>query len=209
MIFPLQRQKEFYDLLDRQAELVQETARALRRLVHDYDREKGVHQSALEIRELEHRGDALEEEMIHRLHSTFVTPLDREDLFALTAQMEMIIDVLDGVAERLDLYDVQALIPEITSLADDLERMTECLVTLVAALKDRNQSRILEHARALKAQESEMDRHYRSGVARLFRGDLAALEVLKLKEICEHLEEASDHCEKVADLVEGIAIKYA
>jgi predicted phosphate transport protein (TIGR00153 family) len=162
-----------------------------------------------DIRGIERRGDELERTIIDRLNKVFLTPLDREDIHAICNKLESILDILEGVANRAELYAIAALTPEVLAMADGLTAETAALADVVGALESLKPAKVSEAAQRLKALEAEMDRRYREGVARLFTSpEFPPLEVLKLKEILERLEEASDHCEDVTDLVEGIIIKH-
>lgn len=166
-----------------------------------------VHGSA--IRDQERRGDELERIIVERLNRAFLTPLDREDIYAIATKLEMVMDIIEGVANRAELYAIEMLTPEVLTMADLLTEETTALVNVVAALESLRSSTVSEAAQRLKLIEEEVDHSYRAGVARLFRTpDFPPLEVLKLKEVLERLEEASDHCEDVTRLVEGIIIKH-
>ena len=182
-------------------------ASALRAFFDDFGSGEGRNASTL--RGFERQGDELERTIIDRLNKVFLTPLDREDIYAISNKLESILDILEGVANRVELYAIAALTPEILAMADQLTVETAALVDVVGALESLKSSKVAEAAQHLKAIEADVDRSYREGVARLFKTpDFPPLEVLKLKEILERLEEASDHCEDVTALVEGIIIKH-
>ncbi|MBX6351319.1 MAG: DUF47 family protein [Clostridia bacterium] len=204
------KRSPFYDLLSRQAELVHAAAEhlleAIRRFDHDIERREYTQR----VREDEHAGDEIERQIIDELNRTFVTPLDREDIYAIASGMEFVLDVIEGVTDRLELYAIDRLIPEIEGQAAGLVRETAALARMIGDLRNLRKTELLKAIQELKVVESEIDRQYRAGVAALFTGgQFPAIEVFKLKEICEALEEASDHCEDVADLVERIVIKHA
>jgi predicted phosphate transport protein (TIGR00153 family) len=205
------RDKEFFRLLNEQAEAVHAGAAALQRLLENYGREgSNLAADVFAVRQFEHRGDDLERSIIHRLNQAFITPLDREDIHNIATRLEFILDVIEGVADRVELYAVETLTPEVLALGAALTAETEALREVVAALGSLKAQAVLEAGQKLKRVEGDMDRHYREGVARLFKSDqFKPLEVLKLKEILEHMEEASDQCEDVADLIEGIVLKHA
>ncbi len=162
------------------------------------------------LRGLERKGDELEQTIVERLDKAVLTPLDRQDIHAIANKLESILDILEGVANRVDLYAIAALTPEVPAMADQLAAETAVLVDVVGALESLRPAAVAEEARRLKAIEAEVDRSYREGVARLFKTpDFPPLEVLKLKEVLERLEEAADHCEDVTALVEGIILKHA
>ena len=201
------RDKTFFTLLRQQAEAVHAGATALRAFFDEFGTGQSQHSGA--VRGVERRGDELERTIVDRLNKVFLTPLDREDIYAISNKLESILDILEGVANRVELYAIAALTPEILAIADQLTVETAALVDVVGALESLKSSKVAEAAQRLKAIESDVDKSYREGVARLFKTpDFPPLEVLKLKEILERLEEASDHCEDVTALVEGIIIKH-
>ncbi|MBX5476279.1 MAG: DUF47 family protein [Clostridia bacterium] len=204
------KRSRFYDLLARQAEAVHRGAEALRSVVEHFSATTERKQWSEKVRQVEQEGDGIEREIIDELNRSFITPLDREDIYAIASGMEFILDVIEGVADRIELYSIERLIPEIEAQAAGLCRETGALVQMIADLRNLNKTELMRAIQDLKAAESEMDRHYRSGMASLFHNDkLSALEVFKLKEISEAMEEASDHCEDVADTIERIVIKHA
>ena len=198
-----------FALLHQQAEAVASGAAALRGLFQSFGDESAARAHTAQIREIERRGDELERTIFDRLNKTFLTPAGREDIYAIANKLETILDILEGAADRVELYAISALTPEVLAMADQLATEAGMLVDVLTALSTMRASRVDEAAQRLRTLESEVDRSYREGVARLFRTPgFPPLEVMKLKEILERLEEASDHCEDVANLVEAILIKH-
>ncbi len=195
-------------LLHQQAEAVASGAAALRGLFQSFGDDGATRAYTAQIREIERRGDELERTIFDRLNRTALAPFAREDIYGIANELETILDILEGAADRVELYAIAALTPEVLAIADQLAVETGMLVEVLTALASMRAHLVAEAAQRLRALESETDRCYREGVARLFKTPgFAPLEVMKLKEILERLEEASDHCEDVADLVEAILIK--
>ena len=185
-------------------------AEALRTFLGEFTGGEVASERSSAVRGIERKGDELERTIVDRLNKVFLTPLDREDIYAISNKLESILDILEGIANRVELYAIEALTPEILAMADHLTVETAALADVVGSLESLKPARVSEAAQRLKAIESAVDRIYREGVARLFKTPgFPPLEVLKLKEILERLEEASDHCEDVTTLVEGIIIKHA
>jgi predicted phosphate transport protein (TIGR00153 family) len=197
-------------LLQEQADAVHRAAEALRAYLGEF-RDPG-RAGALSgvVRGIERRGDELERAIADRLNRSAQPPQTRGDIHAMANKMESILDILEGVANRVELYSIAALIPEVAAIADQLAVETAALCEVVGSLRAPRPALPAEAARRLKAIEGDVDRLYREGVARLFNEpDFPPLEVLKLKEILERLEEASDHCEDVTALVEEVILKHA
>jgi predicted phosphate transport protein (TIGR00153 family) len=160
-----------------------------------------------EVKACERRGDEFTRDLLRRLDSTFVTPFDREDIYALAEGIDDVVDDVYHLSELLFLVPIQEMLPELEEQAAVLGRMAECTVTLIDQLEAMKGLRpMLEEIDAL---ESQGDQIYRKTVARLFSGELPALEVLKWKDIIQSAEDAMDAIEDVADTVASILIKHA
>jgi len=155
----------------------------------------------------ERRGDEFTRDLLRRLDSTFVTPFDREDIHALAEGIDDVVDDVYHLSELLFLVPIPAMLPELVEQTGVLGRMADCTVTLIDQLEAMKGLRpILEEIDAL---ESMGDQIYRRTVARLFSGELPALEVLKWKDIIQSAEDAIDAIEDVADTVASILVKHA
>ena len=155
----------------------------------------------------ERRGDEFTRDLLRRLDSTFVTPFDREDIHALAEGIDDVVDDVYHLSELLFLVPIPAMLPELVEQTGVLGRMADCTVTLIDQLEAMKGLRpMLEEIDAL---ESMGDQIYRRTVARLFSGELPALEVLKWKDIIQSAEDAIDAIEDVADTVASILVKHA
>jgi predicted phosphate transport protein (TIGR00153 family) len=165
---------------------------------------ESVHQ---EVKACERRGDEFTRDLLRRLDSTFVTPFDREDIHALAEGIDDVVDDVYHLSELLYLVPLPTVLPELVEQAAVLQRMANCTVALIDELAAMKGLRpMLEEIDTL---ESEGDQIYRRTVARLFSGELPALEVLKWKDIIQSAEDAIDAIEDVADTVASILVKHA
>lgn len=167
-------------------------------------------QEAEEMHDLEHQADKITTAIIDRLNSTFVTPLDREDIYTLAQSLDDIVDLSQGAVERMSLYrtkkpsiGAQELVRTIV-LATDQIRSAFCCLNNIHFKK----SEILAATEEIYLLESAGDTLYRQEVARLFEQEKDPIEIIKWKEILEHIEDTLDHCEDIADLLKGVVLKY-
>jgi predicted phosphate transport protein (TIGR00153 family) len=139
------------------------------------------------------------------MNSTFVTPIDREDIYRLASRLDDVMDFFEAAGDLIVLYELETLPPEMQELSDLLVRAAE--LTAAAMPRLRSLRNLSDYWIEVNRIENEADKLHRRFVARLFNGDVDALTVLKLKEVAEELEAAADAFENVADTVETIAVK--
>ena len=204
----LPAERGFYEWFEKGAATARDAARLLCRLLEDY---RDVEGRVLQITELEHQGDFIVHEALNLLSKTFITPLDGDEIRALVGAVDDVIDWIEDSADSLVLYEVEEPIPEARQLAELLLRMTEQLVEAMPLLRDkRTLPGVKPYTVEVNRLENEADRVLRLGLARLVRergGDL--FELLRWKEILEKIEEATDKCEDVADVLETVMQKEA
>jgi len=164
---------------------------------------------AKEIYEAEQEGDMLTHEVMRRLNKTFLTPVDREDIHALICRMDDILDLIWASADRAVLFKLDTSMPEAVELSKTLLSTTEVITKAVTSLKDKKYSYIQEYCIEINRLENRADRIFRSALAKLFEEAKDPIFVIKWKEIYEHLEDATDTCEDVANILEGIVLKHA
>jgi predicted phosphate transport protein (TIGR00153 family) len=160
---------------------------------------------AKRMRETEHAADDTTHNIIRRANSTFVTPFDREDIYALAAALDDVMDMMDEAVDLILLYEVDSLPAETAEQVEVLQRCAE--LTAEAMPKLEAMRSLEEFWIEINRLENTGDKSYRRILASLFKGDYEALEVLKLKDIIEALEGAIDAFETVANIVEQIAVK--
>jgi len=202
------RDMEFYDLFE------QETANlvtAAEKLVDLFDNYENVEAKAKELKELEHRGDVITHEVVARLHRTFVTPIDREDITLLVQSLDDVMDFIEAAGRTAYLYNIAQPTERARELARIVVKMARKLNEVVPRLRRRDQFPwILKQCVEINTLENEADDVQHAALAELFevcRTD--ACEVIKWREIYEHLESATDRGEDVANVLEGIVLKHA
>jgi uncharacterized protein Yka (UPF0111/DUF47 family) len=160
---------------------------------------------------MEKNADKVTDKIIAHLNDTFITPLDREDIYALTQKIDDVIDGVQGIAERMTLYNVGESSPGAIELAALVAKSARQLEKACTYLPDLKQKRLKLEARCSRIIdiESQGDRLYRQEMAKLFRECKDPIEIIKWKEILMLLEDALDDCEDVADLLKGVLLKYA
>ncbi|WP_235558676.1 DUF47 domain-containing protein [Nocardioides sp. Leaf285] len=161
---------------------------------------------AARMREAEHAADETTHAIIRRVNQTFVTPFDREDIYALASGLDDVMDCMDEVVDMLMLYEVKAMPTEL--LTDQVDVLQRCAEITAAAMPNlRSMQSLDEYWIEINRLENVGDRNHRRILAHLFSGEYKAMEVLKLKDIVEGLEAAIDAFERVANTVEQIAVK--
>ncbi len=201
----LPREEKFFDLFEQQAGHIVSASRVLEEMTLDYASAKA---KAERVKDLEHAGDTLTHEIVRRLNTTFVTPIDREDIYALGCRLDDVLDLVDAVADRLVLYKIDtptegcvAMAKIIVKTAEETDRAVRCLRTLSPFYH--------KHAVEVNRLENEADRLLGDQLALLFEGTKDAIEVIKWKELYETMEAITDRCEDVVNVIEGIILKMA
>lgn len=198
------RDDGFFPLFDQAAENLADGARLLRDLI---DRFEDLHVKHARISDCERRGDELTRTILRRLNQSFIAPFDREDIHALTEQIDDVVDDIQAVSELLLLHDVDEPLPEVRELTDVLVKAAEANVALMGKLSRlRGLDPELETIDRL---ESEADRIYRRSVAQMFSGDFNAFDVLRWKDIVEAIEDSVNGLENISDIIRGIALKHS
>ena len=201
------REEKFFDLFEDGAQNIVQASQILKKLI---DTGENVEQRVEEIAELEHKGDSITHEIIARLHRTFVTPFDREDITSLAKSLDDIMDFIDAAARAMILYKVGHPGKRAQELADIIIQATEEVEKAVLELRHRaGLKRILTRCVEINRLENAADVVYRAGMAELFEDSTDIANVIKWREIYEHLESATDRCEDVANVLEGVALKHA
>jgi hypothetical protein len=160
---------------------------------------------AKRMREAEHNADETTHAIVKRVNSTFVTPIDREDIYNLASGLDDVMDMMDEAVDLILLYEVKVLPEELSELAEVIQRCAE--LTADAMPRLRSLDSLEDYWIEVNRLENAGDKSYRRTLAQLFGGSFKALEVLKLKDIVQALEGAIDAFEKVANIVEQIAVK--
>jgi len=203
----LPREDDFFGLFERHAALTVEGAKEMQRLVSGG---QNVRALAARIKEIEHETDVITHTCVEHLHKTFITPLDRDDIHRLITRMDDVMDYIESAAAAVWLYELSDMTVPARQLADVLVRSTEAVAIAVGGLKNVKQAdTILNACIEVNRLENEGDEILRTALADLFRGARDPLLVLKWKEIYEALENATDRCEDVANIIEGVVLEHA
>ena len=160
---------------------------------------------ARRMREAEHNADETTHAIVKKVNSTFVTPFDREDIYALASGLDDVMDLMDEVVDMILLYEVKLLPPDLSTQVEVLQRCAELTASSMPNLQSLQS--LEEYWIEINRLENAGDKNHRRTIAKLFSGEFKTIEVLKLKDIVESLEEAIDAFEKVANIVEQIAVK--
>lgn len=201
------RDQEFFVLFQKASANIIEGAERLKDLLEDFN---DVRERVQAIEEVEHKGDSLTHEIIKRLNTSFVTPIDREDILALASSLDDVIDLIYGAATRLMLYKVTKTTAYAKELGFLILKSAQELHKGVLHLPlSKGRDRVYEHCVEVNSLENEADRVCRDAIADLFEYEKDPIAILKWKEIYETLETATDRCEDVANVLEGVALKNA
>ncbi len=198
---------KFFDLFNQHAELCVKGARELVALMTHFDNlERRLHA----IESIEKQADKVTFMTVGVLHKTFITPLDREDIHRLITKMDDVLDMMEDAAQTVSLYDVQVITPEAQRLAELCLGCTEKVQEAVSMLHNMNNSRkILEICEEVDRLESDADHVMHAAVSKLFRDEPDVRNLIKLKAMYEFLENVTDLCEDVANIIEGIVVENA
>src|SRR5437764_8854806 len=202
----MQRSGEFFDLFLESARNLVAATELLKDLIEDY---QDVETKAQRIKDREHEGDEITHAIIRRLNTTFVTPIDREDIYALASALDDVMDSIEAVADLFVLHRIEEPLPEMKAQADVLLRAAQQTEEAMGQLRRMARDRLEPYWVAINRLENEGDRIYRRAVADLFSGDYKAMDVLKWKDVIDNLEQAVDGLEDVSNIVESTVLKHA
>ena len=204
------RERRFFELFDGHASLVLQGSEVLIQLLRGYDERERRNERIARILELEHGADKITRETMALLHSTFVTPFDRDDIHRLISRMDDVLDSIQDTAEALQLYDIERLTPEAVQLA---ELLRECCVRMQGAVQQlatlEESALVLRLCSEIDALESQADRVLRAAVSKLFREESDVRQLIKLENVYQLLETATDQCEDVANVIQGVVLENA
>jgi predicted phosphate transport protein (TIGR00153 family) len=192
----------FYDLLTDSAKRLVDGAALLAEMLGDGNNSEDV---AKRMRDAEHLADETTHEIVRRVNTTFVTPFDREDIYNLASALDDCMDFMEEAVDLTLLYEVEHLPGELAELVEIIQRCAELTAEAMPRLKSMKD--LEEYWIEVNRLENAGDKYYRRTVAKLFSGQYEALDVLKLKDVVDSLERAIDAFEKVANIVEQIAVK--
>ena len=203
----LPKEEVFFDLFEKAAA----NAHACTvELVEFFERYDDLDARMRRVKEFEHIGDELTHEVIDRLNSSFITPLDREDIHEFVCRLDDILDRVDTAVDRVCLFRLDRPMEEARQLARCLERSTALIQEMIPLLRNmRSPEEVRVRVREVHRLESEADAIERSALVRLFENQPDPIRVIKWKNVIEVLESATDKCEDVSNVIEGIVLKNA
>jgi len=200
------RRDKFFDLFEALADKIEEGGKLFEEIVNNYEHSE---QKLSKLKEVEHEADTITHDIYHNLHNTFITPFDREDIYALASKMDTILDLIESAAVRMYLYKIKRLTKEIAELARILNESITQIRKIVYSVRNKQDAKmILGLCVVINTLENEADQVLRTAMMRLFENEKDPIELIKLKEIIQTTETATDVCEDVSNVIEGIILKH-
>jgi predicted phosphate transport protein (TIGR00153 family) len=196
----------FFGLFSSAAENMRAAAELLLDLASDFT---DVELKARRIQEREHEGDTVTHEVIKHLNTTFITPMDREDIYSLATALDDVLDAIEAAGDLFVLHAIETPLPSMVQQAEVLVRAAKQTEEAISALESLDRERLEPYWIEINSLENEGDRLYRRAVAEMFGGDYKAMDVLRWKDVSESMEEALDGLENVANIVEAVVLKHA
>jgi hypothetical protein len=197
------KDEQFFDLYGRMAAEIQEASKLLEQLLaSDPPDVSKVDQ----IRDAEHRCDTLTHDAIQRLHRTFITPFDREDLYALATTLDTVMDAIDHTASLVRLYKITVVRRGARDLGRTVSASAERMRLALEALATKKP--VNPHAVEINRLENEADHLYQEAIRGLFDTETDPIMIIKWKELYDNLERITDCCEDVANVIEGVVVKH-
>ncbi len=204
----LPRETKFYDLMNQHIDFLVEGATNFQDLISQLETLSDAERKSrlADIKKCETEMDKVEATIIEELQTTFITPLDREDIHTLAIQVDRAMDILNGAARKIDLYSIKAVPNNMKRLADINVQMARLLREIMHLLQSKKKH-VRAHCERLHALENEADDLFHTSLGDLFRGNTNPTEIIKFKELYEMLESCSDTIDYVGKLIRGIKVK--
>jgi predicted phosphate transport protein (TIGR00153 family) len=204
MVRLIPRDTKFFEIFENMASNVTDGARVLHQILQTFENvEAGVQR----IKEIEHRGDDMTHAVMTKLNQTFITPFDREDIHRLASSLDDVLDFVNAAGQRLVLYKIRRAPSPAAELAGLIVRQSEELTKAVSLLEKNKH--VLEHCVEINRLEDEADSVCREAIANLFENEKDPIELIKMKELYEVLEMATDKAEDAANVLEAVVLKSA
>lgn len=201
------REGNFFKLFEESAQNAVEVGQKLKELLYTWD---NIEDRVAVIADLEHKGDNITHQIATELHRTFITPFDREDITLLSQSLDDVTDFIHSAADFMLLYNVEQPTQRARELSDVIVEITLEMQKAVGQLKKHiDQTQILKHCVEVNRMENVADRIYRAALVELFADTTDVRLLIKWREIYEHMETVTDRCEDVANVLEGVALKYS
>jgi predicted phosphate transport protein (TIGR00153 family) len=197
------KDEQFFDLYGRMAAEIQEASKLLEQLLASDPPDVS---KVDPIRDAEHRCDTLTHDAIQRLHRTFITPFDREDLYALATTLDTVMDAIDHTASLVRLYKIMVVRRGARDLGRTVSASAERMRLALEALATKKP--VNPHAVEINRLENEADNLYQEAIRGLFDTETDPIMIIKWKELYDNLERITDCCEDVANVIEGVVVKH-
>jgi len=202
------RETRFFDLFDRHGAFTVAGSNAILELVQNYSDTARRAELIQRIGDIERSADKVTYETVSLLHSTFITPFDRNAIHRLISGMDDVLDLMQDAAESMNLFDIQTLPPASLRMAELLQQCCVKMQTGVALLSSMdNAQRALDITREIDKLESDADKVSRDGISVLFREEQDVRQLIKHKNVYEYLENAIDKCQDVANVIESVVVE--
>ena len=204
MVRLVPRDVKFFHMFADMASNLGDGARLLKQILSDF---KDIEVRVQQLKDIEHRGDEMTHNVLTKLNQTFITPFDREDIYRLASSLDDVLDFVYAAGVRLTMYKITSAPPAAAKLADLIVRQSEQLLHAVIGLD--KQDRVLDYCVEINRLENEADAIARSAIAEVFEKETNPISLIKLKELYEVLETATDKAEDAANVLEGVVLKSA
>ncbi len=203
-LFP--KKIDFFEIFDR---AIDNLAKATDLLVEMFKEPSDFDKKAKVMYEFEQEGDILTHDIMKELNRTFLTPIDREDIHALASRIDDVLDLIWGAVDRMTVYKIDKPTFEAVTIAEDLQMTAAILRKVMRELRSKNYAHVQEHCIEINRLENRVDRLYRDALGKLLNAPNDPVYIIKWKDIYQLLEDASDRCEDIANILESIVLKYA
>jgi predicted phosphate transport protein (TIGR00153 family) len=203
MVRFIPRDTRFFDLFAEMASNLGDGARLLKRTLDDF---KDIESRVQQLKSIEHRGDEMTHNVLTRLNQTFITPFDREDIHRLASSLDDVLDFVYAAGVRLIMYKINTAPEAASLLAEVVVKQCDQLSEAMGRLEKKNEQ-VLDNCVEINRLENEADQIARVAIALLFEKEKDPISLIKLKELYEVLETATDKAEDAANVLEGVVLK--
>lgn len=204
----LPRETQFYTYMHQMADVLVEAAVVFKEFIADFDKmkETDIHWNLTRIKDCELKGDAVEAKIINELHKTFITPLDREDIHSIAIGIDRGLDILNSISQKIEVYNIRKFPPNVTAFAELIVDIARQIKPLLNALeKKKDIDAIVDKIHTI---ENKADYLFHLSMADLFsNNNYSAVDVIRLKDIYEHMESCVDSLDYIGKLVRGVLVK--
>lgn len=203
MVRMIPRETKFFDMFAEMSRNLTDGATALRDLLKDY---QNVTAGVQKVKDFEHKGDDLTHAVVIKLNQTFITPFDREDIHHLASSIDDVLDFVNSASDRLIMYKIKSVPKAAIQLADIIVQQSDEISKAVHLL-EKNPQKVLEHCVEVNRLENDADTVARDAIGKLFDNETDPIQLIKIKELLEVLETATDKAEDAANVLETVVLK--